>query len=908
MTKQMDSRFHGNDEDGGTPPLAVGLVKLISRIKETHPKKWATPLIRLFLCIAIAILLPALSSAELASFFDEPDTVFASNTVIDIIEHNGGIWFATGEGVNFSLDSGRTWLLYDSTNGLVSDNISAIYSLNGRIWVATSHGFGNEALSDGLTYSDDNGQNWFQVDFSPDGLDIPYVWGGNRTIFDITGHQDDDYDIDHGVDWLFFTAFAGGFLASQDNGLSWRRIFPTFYDSVNFVNTYADPRLDTLWERNRYFSCAADTSHHDSLYIWAGTAGGVFQYVYASPRVKPLSKRVNAIAFCDECSDSSFVFLGGDSCMIRGMTHGAPFISRFVSDGLPGPYISAVIDFRGKLFVGTMDSEDGLSTGLAVSEDRGETYTDVWSFPDIEGANRKISEFAVIRERLYMAAEEAGLFVSVDTGQTWSHIYVDSDTASDNRRNVVHALDALADTLRIGTDSGLVTLYMDSVGQIDSSRFYVFLEGATSSAKVIRVRTQLFFDPTGENYDSLAIWTVNRPLTSSGKPAVFMSYWDHDTLFSPGMLVGENTNDINFIGDTAVIVAEDTVTYTQGEGIWWPYEIRDGNDNLNRDTVRVMAVKGDTIFFGTDNGFAISNDRGETYNIFRINTDSLSADFVVNFTRLNTSFPPVYYGLTGDFIPALGVQHIEDEWARIWVSCRPAHGGSAGISVGLVVAYDDSGKVVDRDSPDAIRFERSWASVYPDGFAWNFAFNGDSVFAATDGGLLFNYQDTGLTWDTIDLVDTLGVPLILPGTPVYAVEVIDSSLWVGTGDRTLRLNLDSLKVDLSFCVVDSATPPDQVYAFPVPFSHSQDLGVDFHFTVEREAEVTLEIYDFAMNLVKRVIDNQSFPAGIYPAAGAQRRTWDGRNGRGDQVAVGMYYFKVEYSTGEVRWGKIAVIP
>ena len=585
--------------------------------------------------------------------------------------------------------------------------------------------------------------------------------------------------------------------------------------------------------------------------------------------------------------------------MTRGSMRGPSFISRFApetADGLPGPYVSAVTDFRGKLFVGTMDSAGGSSTGLAVSMDQGNSYTSL-PLADVVGDGRYISDFAVVHERLYIAAEEAGLFVSDDTGETWNHIYVDSTImTSDNQRNVVHALDALADTLWVGTDSGLVTLYLDSVGQIDSSRFHVFPENDSSSTKVICVKTQLFY--TDETYDSLAIWTVNRPLSEEeGTPVIFRSYDDGDTLFV-SRLRGRDGNNINFIGDTAVVVSEDGLRYTKdGGGNWSTYQVYEGNDNINKNNVKVMAVRGDTIFFGTDSGFAISNDRGETYKIYRVNTDSLGADFVVNYA-LNVP------GITGDFIPALGVQYIQDEeWARIWVSCRPAFAGSEGISVGLVVPFLDSlGNIV--------RYERLWESVYRDGFAWNFAFKDDWVFAATDGGLLFNHQDTGLTWKTIPLKDSTGVELVLPGTPVYAVEVIDDHLWVGTGDRTLRLDLSdtNFTVDLALYVVDSASSPGEVYAFPVPFSHSHDLGVDFHFAVEREADITLEIYDFAMNLVSRIIDNQSFSPGVYPASGAQRRTWDGRNDRGEQVAVGMYYFKVEYSTGEVSWGKVAVIP
>jgi hypothetical protein len=36
--------------------------------------------------------------------------------------------------------------------------------------------------------------------------------------------------------------------------------------------------------------------------------------------------------------------------------------------------------------------------------------------------------------------------------------------------------------------------------------------------------------------------------------------------------------------------------------------------------------------------------------------------------------------------------------------------------------------------------------------------------------------------------------------------------------------------------------------------------------------------------------------------------WDGRNGAGDVVAVGTYFFVIEYSGGETHWGKLVVIP
>ncbi len=337
------------------------------------------------------------------SAFTSPDSGYLTNSAIDIIEHAGGVWLATGEGLNATADGGLTWSIHNSASGgsqpLISDNISAIFSIGGRLWVGSNHSeVINDrlfTLSDGVSYSDDNGFNWTQIDFSLVGQNIPFVTGGDRVIYDITGHDE----------WLFFTAFAGGFLASRDGGISWRRIYASGLDSIQF-NSGGVPSY-----RNRYFSCATDTSHGDTLVVWAGTAGGLMEFIYAPPREKPYSKVINRIAFCDECTDSSFVFFGGNDGVTRGLITGAPYISRFVEDGLPGSQVSAMIDFRGRLFVGTIDPDLDIPTGLAISDDRGESFYSSGAF-----SGDTISDFTVIGERLYMAAQEGGLVVSLDTG------------------------------------------------------------------------------------------------------------------------------------------------------------------------------------------------------------------------------------------------------------------------------------------------------------------------------------------------------------------------------------------------------------------------------------------------------------------------------------------------------------
>ncbi|MCH8027788.1 MAG: hypothetical protein IID63_06660, partial [candidate division Zixibacteria bacterium] len=767
--------------------------------------------VKFLLCFFLVIILIPKAKAAIASSYVDPDTVLAATTTIEFVKHAGGVWAATGAGVNFTFDLGQTWLLYNTSNGLLSDNLSAIFSQNNRLWLGANHSElvndAPETFSDGLLYTDDLGDNWFQVDF--DALGVDKVYGYRRPVFDITGH----YDANQNEDWLFFSAWAGALVASRDGGSGWRRLFPSIVDSINYTNN-AVPDLRML-----YFSCAVDTSHGDTLFLWGGTAEGIFQYIFIPADLKAFSPLINQFAFCDACTDSagSFVFIGGNNGLTRGFKTGGPFVSRFQSDGLPGPQVSALTDFRDRVIVGTANANGSSSTGLAYSDDRGDSFTPVSGFNSsyaLAGNSNRIYDFAVIGERLYLAAEEAGLLVSLDSGLSWSAVVVDTpDVSQGNRRNVVYALDAEADTLRLGTDSGLVQLFMDPSGVVDSSRFYVFTEDAVSSARVVKVRTQRFF--TGVTLDSSAIWTVNEKATIDGSPMVARSSdgglsWAHLEI---SQSVAKNSYDVNFTGDTVYIVgiqgAKRIASYSPGMFIQ-SFLIKDSvtSDDFGQDTLTTIEVHGDTIFIGTRNGFAIANARDSAqppkFKITRINTDSLVANAVVQFQYDPAN--PFVAGVTGNFVPAMEVQYRGADPAIVWSSCRPVGNGETnGIAAGAVVP------VLLPDS--SFIFERLWVSVYDD-FAWNFAFNGDTVFAATDNGLIFS-SDTGFSWDTMQFIDSAGNEIYDASRSVFGVEVIDGNLWVGGEDRVLIVDLDSL-VSRGFFVVDTATPVEEVYAFPVP--------------------------------------------------------------------------------------------
>ena len=864
---------------------------------------------RLFLVVLLVLISAAPAMAQRArqySLASAADSGLKASVAIDIIRHNGGIWLSTGKGLQATFDNGQTWFNHSTSTGMVSANVSALFSAGARLWVGTNHtglvGDGLVNLSDGVSYTDNDGGIWNQIDFGSGPNNIPYVWGGDRVIFDITGAHDTDTFRESTTDWTFFSAFAGGFLASRNNGINWRRIFPSISDSIQFNSADSAPSL-----RNRYFSCTADTSHGDTLMVWAGTAGGVFQYVYVQPREKLYSKRINRVAFCTSCDTMTRVLIGGAGGVSSGGSKGGPFISRFTNDGLPGNWISAIANPFGRMLVGTGTAAD-TSTGLALSADGGLTFAPVLVTPSPVGERKMIRDFAVMRNRVYMAAENAGLFVSLDSGGTWTRLLIDSTFAT-RATNSINAFDVSGDTLRVGTDSGLVLVAMDSLGNFTGRTHIDFAESATSSRRIIKVRTQTFINHTTFLVDSTRIWTCNLQMTPNGRACVGRSNsapgdpltFSYYQVATDTSATGLKTYDVNFLGDTAVVAGSQGARFTAiGANPALNFTVADSispSIHMSYDTILTMEVRGDTVVMGSNRAVAFSVDRGKKFRVYRGNIDTLSADFVVNYTVLNTlNGPPISrYGLTGDFVPAMGVQYRPGQPSQVWFSGRPVEPGTPGIAK---TRYDSTGRM-------------SLLSMNLTDYAWNFEFDSNIVYAATNAGLLRHIDEgatlDSITWDTVALVDpSTGDTLVASGTPVYAVRKSGGYLWVGTEDGTVRI--DALGNQRLFMPVDSTTPKDQVYAFPAPFFPDQGGTVDFHFVVDEAGPVTVEVYDFAMNLVARPIDKVQYAAGTYPSGSQQGRTWDGRNGRGDIVAVGVYYFKVILPGGTTHWGKLAVLP
>jgi len=836
------------------------------------------------LILAFILIFPVSLSALIMASFDEPYVIggLSDNAITDIVEHNGAVWMSTGLGLSFSYFDDLFWYQYDSTNGLTSDAVSAMYSAGGRLWVAGNYFIDGDdsTYADGLYYTDDDGMTWNNI--TPDN-----TYGGLRVIYDIVGIDD----------YIFCSSWIGGLIGSFDGGQNWKNIYFTPDDSIYVHDpdySYPSSNLPPLYS-NMYFSTAVDTTHPDSLVLWAGSVAGIRRFVYSPAYAKPNSEYI-----VDYIAADSFVFVCGDGGLTRiDFTPGdaeatiVGFRSSFETDGLPGPVVTTAYSYGGRLFVGTADSVNGSGTGVAVSDDDGLTFgTGMNGLDDFTGPGKYPVEFAPVGDHLFMAGLEAGLYMTSDTGQNWQKVNLDAaDITPANGRNIIHSVVADSNNLWVGTDSGLVLAYVSDLGGIDSTSFILFEDGVNSGGRSFQVGVQNIGDTTG-NIDSTIIWSINHAIdTMVGENAVFYSSdygqtWETETNY----LVGTKYFDIDFINQIIYLVGANTFTQSFERLYWYPTPgslVRDSADigiNFTGLNLTSIDIRDDTIYVASEDGFAISPPSASAsfiWHIYRANNDPTVFD-----RRSDYRFP----NLSGNFVNVLDVQPLEGGQGRIWASTRPSGDGQTfAVSTSTLDGLD-------------------WQIMLEGNEVWNFDFNGPEVFAASTNGLLYS-SDTGHTWQTITIegvkvtTDDVSDFSLDSNTFITAVTIVGDSLWVGTLEEgSARIALEDFGTDNweIYRVYDSTF---DVYAYPVPFSTNGNQYVYFHYPVNSEGYVTIEVYDFKMDKIATVVENEFREQGI-----SDSDRWDGRMESGAPLAVGIYYFKVVISTGETFWGKLAIIP
>jgi photosystem II stability/assembly factor-like uncharacterized protein len=291
---------------------------------------------------------------------------------------------------------------------------------------------------------------------------------------------------------------------------------------------------------------------------------------------------------------------------------------------------------------------------------------------------------------------------------------------------------------------------------------------------------------------------------------------------------------------------------------------------LNHRVFSLLAV-GDTLWVGTAEGINVSYDAGKTWN--------------TQFTHQNQEQP-----ISGNFVVSLALQQIGDRQI-IWAGTANAEDPDEF----RATSWTEDGGI-------------AWKTALESKFAWNFTFDGEIVYAATDSGL-WKSPDAGETWDVFPQIVDDVVREKFYTIEYYSVGVTPNKvLWVGSADGLAYSNDNGLNWNILRAFIKPGLEGEpRVYAYPNPFSSLRhnliggDGFIRFQFNTNTTTRAKVRIFDFAMDLITTIDDGQTYPAGDWSIA------WNGKTADGKLLANGVYFYQLDLEGEGKYWGKIIII-
>lgn len=306
---------------------------------------------------------------------------------------------------------------------------------------------------------------------------------------------------------------------------------------------------------------------------------------------------------------------------------------------------------------------------------------------------------------------------------------------------------------------------------------------------------------------------------------------------------------------------------------------RQGRGWLNHVGFSVLVDERGTVWAGTAAG--INRSRPEDV------TDG--GDRIWRRFSYNREVPD---GLTGNRVVTIDEQPRSGHRSAVWMATWPFN-----------LQADDRqrfGVTVTRDGGETFEQMLIGERIF------DFAFRGERIYAAGDKGLFIS-DDGGRTWRSIrDFPLSNPNAFVRPDVSVRAVATTNSAVWIGTDDGLLRrpVGAETWSLFRADVPVNPESPSDAVpdvetYAYPNPFSPAADRVVRIRYELDTATDVEVRIFDFNMNLVRRIVDSGQPP-------GEQETVWDGKDSGGLRVANGPYFYTVDLGDETVR-GKILVM-
>jgi photosystem II stability/assembly factor-like uncharacterized protein len=290
-------------------------------------------------------------------------------------------------------------------------------------------------------------------------------------------------------------------------------------------------------------------------------------------------------------------------------------------------------------------------------------------------------------------------------------------------------------------------------------------------------------------------------------------------------------------------------------------------DNLNHRVFSVISANDSTLYVGTAGGINKSTDNGISWT---------------KFTHANQTYP-----ISGNFVVALGYNNYDNTvWSATWK------------------ANDQNEFYAVSSSSDG---GETWQTFLEYEKAHNFGFKFDNVIALTDNGA-FRTRNKGLTWVLPNSIIDEKSNLALTTNEFYSASSQGNDVWLGSADGLAKITeIPGTVWEGDWKIYFASVPlesKDKVYVFPNPFSPRIDEGLKFKYTTEGiTSDVTIRIYDFAMNYIRTLIQNA--PRNI--SSGIESMTWDGKDDSGNIVANGVYLYRIDIGDKDPLYGKIIVM-
>ncbi len=364
-------------------------------------------------------------------------------------------------------------------------------------------------------------------------------------------------------------------------------------------------------------------------------------------------------------------------------------------------------------------------------------------------------------------------------------------------------------------------------------------------------------------------------------------------------------------------------------------------DNLTYDMAVHVNSKGDTLLWATSfaGGTRVSRDLGKTWKRVVLPPDNM--DFLDDQSDLNFNLSPVDrpdLNLTGNYnhrafsviakndlvvVGTAGGVNVSMNSGRTW---RKYTAQNSGLSGNFIVAlhlgpdgtiYAAALPAVGVGEYQSLSFTTSgfggalyWENTLKNKRLYNISTAANRVYAASKTGIWVS----GDKWNW--------VPMAYPkdrisGDQLYSDEVyvVDTDplgrLWAGTGDGLAYTEDDGYNWVIKRRVNSLGLSTElKISVYPNPFSPGRmnyfegEGHVRFHVAIPENGTLSLDVFDFGMNRVKRVLENASV------TSGEQDFVWNGRNGLNDIVANGTYFVRALFKGNgkeSLAWSKIIIL-